>query len=113
LKKAKIDVGKQNNGLHYFEEQLHAAYKNYHQAKANDGPLRETALHTLAEAHAAANNTTKQQALKTLIHHEAQKRTAKKIKYVRGKIIIGSTSVVSVQNAEGDWKDVTAKEDIE
>jgi hypothetical protein len=113
IKKAKIDSSNRIMGKEYLQEQLHSAYKNYYQAKSNHGALRASAMHTRAEALAAENNTDKAKILQTLMHHETQRKTAKKIKYLRGKVIVGSTSIISVTTPEGGSVDITKKEEME
>lgn len=59
-------------------------------------------MHTPAEAYAIANVTSKERILKQPLYHEHQRCTAKKIKDLREKSIVGSTSVISTLNPLGN-----------
>jgi hypothetical protein len=89
------------------------AYSRYYSAKGNAPALRESALETLAEAWAAKNHLDKAKILLSLKHQEEQKETARRIKYLRGKLNIGSTTVISVQGIDGKWRDVTDRNEME
>jgi hypothetical protein len=51
--------------------------------------------------------------LYTLKHHEAQRLTARRIKYIHGKNNMGSTPVVSVNDGNGNWINITEKATME
>lgn len=113
MQKAALNTDISNLGLTYMEENLHSAYKQYYAVKEHHPSLRATALDTLAEACTAKNNTSKATMIWTLKLREAQHSTARKIKDIRGKLNIGSTTVVSLWQADGSWKDITEKHEME
>jgi hypothetical protein len=51
--------------------------------------------------------------IQILRHREKQMSTAKKIRYLRGKIFTASTTMVTIQNPAGECIDLTEKDDIE
>jgi len=59
-----------------------------------------TALENLAEAIASSGNTSKEKTLKALREREAQRNKARKIRYLRGKIHSGRTTMVTTQDAQ-------------
>jgi hypothetical protein len=113
MRKAALNTDISNLGLTYMEENLHSAYKQYYAVKEHHPSLRATALDTLAEACTAKNNISKATMIRTLNLREAQHSTARKIKHIRGKLNIGSTTVVSLWQADGSWKDITEKHEME
>jgi hypothetical protein len=50
--------------------------------------------------------------LQALRERETQRMTARKIRFLRGKINTGSTTLVSVENNDGTISDLTNKSDI-
>ncbi len=50
--------------------------------------------------------------LQALRERETQRMTARKIRFSRGKINTGSTTLVSVENNDGTISDLTNKSDI-
>ncbi len=81
--------------------------------KGNDKAIRATAQENLAEALAEEGNTTKEKMLKVIRHREKQRTTARKIKFLRGKLKAGSTTMVTVQLSDGSSQDITGKQEIE
>jgi hypothetical protein len=79
----------------------------------SDKMLRDNALEKRAEALAAEGNVTKEKMLAIIRHREKQRATARKIKFLRGKLIRNSTTMVTVQSEQGISKDLTEKADIE
>jgi hypothetical protein len=75
--------------------QAEAKTLEYYQIKGEAKQLRMTALDSLASALAEKGNSEKDKILKALRHREQQRSTAKKIKYLRGKIRTGSTTIVT------------------
>ncbi len=112
-KKAAIDVQNRAMGLSYLEEQLKLAHRYYYLVKSNSGPLRSTALESRAAAVAEKDGITKAAAIKSLKGREEQRRTARKIKHVRGKLVSGSTTLVTVSAPSGELKDIVEKAEIE
>jgi len=91
---------------------LTAAYKAYYVLKRSHVDLRQTALDNLAEAVALKGDLSKATVLKVLRHREHQRQSARKLRYLRGKINTGSTTMVSVPDGENTWKDIVNKQEI-
>jgi hypothetical protein len=71
--------------------------------------LRETHLERLASALASTGNLHKQNVLKQLRQRESQRATAKKIKFIRGKLNRNSTIIVTETLSDGTTVDITDK----
>jgi hypothetical protein len=82
-------------------------------AKGNTIVTRQEFLHARAEAWAVKQHQDKEKIYNALLHREKQWATAVRIKYTRGKISAGSTSMVQVKNDAGQWQDVTEKSAME
>jgi len=95
------------------QERLKSAYQEYYKIKGNAKELRHTALENLAEAIAASGNTSQEKALKALREREAQRNKARKIRYLRGKIHSGSTTMVTTQDEQGNKVELTNQKDME
>jgi hypothetical protein len=83
------------------EDQLKEEYRTYYQIKGEANQLQSTALESLAEALAAQGKIEKEKMLKALREQEQQRSTARKIRYLRGKIPTGSTTMVSIIDSDG------------
>ncbi len=113
LKKAGIDIHNRAMGLKYLEEQMLQSHKYYYSVKKNHGPLRETALDSFARAVAEKEGISKASAIKAIKLREEQRRTARKIKHIRGKLSTGTTTLVTVQLPSGELQDIVDKSSIE
>jgi hypothetical protein len=113
LKKACLPTEMRGLPLTVLEEKLKEEHKIYHQIKGEAKQLRMTALESLAEALAAQGNVEKEKTLKALREREQQRTLARKIKYLQGKIRTGSTTMVSITDADGNRQDITKKSAIE
>jgi len=89
------------------------AYSQYYIIKRNAEYCREDFLHTLADAYAVKGNQSKEKIYRDLLQHERQRRTAKRIKYLRGKFLTGSTTMVQVRNPDSSWREVSDKTEME
>jgi hypothetical protein len=67
----------------------------------------------LAEAQAQKGHLSKEKLYRSLVHREKQRRMARCIQFLRGKVLAGSTSMIQVRNEDGSWKDVYDKNEIE
>jgi hypothetical protein len=70
-------------------------------------------LEQLASAIASSGNLKRASILKQLRHRESQRTTARKIKYLRGKLSRNSTTMVTVKLDDGSTKDITDKREME
>jgi hypothetical protein len=113
LRKASIPKAARMYPLEEICSNIKLAYKEYYAVKGNDKATRATAQETLAEALAEEGNTTKEKMLKVIRHREKQRTTARKIKFLRGKLKAGSTTMVTVQLSDGSSQDITGKQAIE
>jgi len=95
------------------EEQLKSAHMDYYLAKGSAKLTRASYLLTLAEACAYQNNLKKVSVYKSLVQRERQRKAGRKIKFLRGKGIVGSTTIIQVQGENGSWNDVTDKHTME
>ncbi len=66
-----------------------------------------------AEAIAQRDGIKKASAIKALKVSEEQRRAAKKIKHVRGKLAMNSTTIITIQLPNGETLDIFEKSDIE
>jgi hypothetical protein len=107
VKKSNLIPTVRSMGLAFLEEELKLGYQRYYAAKGNAASLRDSFIDILAEAWAMKNRMDKAKILLTFKHHEAQRQTARCIKYLRGKMNIGSTTVISIPADNGLWKDIT------
>ncbi len=113
LRKASIPIAARTASLESMEDRLKSAYQEYYSIKKNDKATRDTFQDNLAEALAAEGNLKKATVQKVLKHREKQRATARKIKFLRGKLKTGSTMMVSVQSADGSSQDITSKFEME
>jgi hypothetical protein len=113
LKKVNLSAEVRGYDKATLQVRLKSAYQEYYKIKSNAKELRQTALENLAEAIAASGNITQEKTLKALREREAQRNHARKIRYLRGKIDTGSTTMVTTQNAQGNKIELTNKQEME
>jgi hypothetical protein len=113
LNKTNLPLSAKFSDITSIEQHLKEAYQNYYRVKGNQKELRNSHLENLAEALAEHGDTKKEKMLKILRERESQRCTARKIRFLRGKLRTGSTTVVTVFTQSGTPKDLTEKEDIE
>jgi len=113
LKKANISNEMRGLQLEELQEELKEEYKRYYKIKSEASQLRLTALESLAEALAEEGKVDKEKTLKALREREQQRTTARKIRFLQGKIRTGSTTLVSITDADGQKRDITEKVAIE
>jgi len=101
LNKAGLPRESRGLSLASLEDQLKEEYRTYYQIKGEANQLQSTALESLAEALAAQGKIKKEKMLKALREREQQRSTARKIRYLRGKIRTGSTTMVSIIDSDG------------
>ena len=89
IKKAKIDPSVRHLGQDAILEQLSLAHKHYYELKKRSPELRLTAMEKLAAAIAEEGNIDKAKAFRSLREREAQRTTAKKIRFLQGKVASG------------------------
>ncbi len=94
-------------------QELKEEYQNYYRNKGNAKQLRATALENLAEAMAQKGDSTKEKMLKALREREQQRQTARKIRYLQGKLRVSSTTMVTTIDPSGNKVDITDQEGIE
>jgi hypothetical protein len=113
LRKAVLNTHMKLRGRAFLEDQLISAYKQYYSIKKCHRELRNTSLDNRAEALAQEGNIHKSKIIKALRENEKQHQTARKIKFLRGKLAKSSTTIVTVPDGNNAWKDLTCKTDIE
>ncbi len=94
------------------QEELKEDYQNYYRIKGNARQLRATALENLAEALVQKGDSTQEKMLKALREREQQRQTVGKIRYLQGKLQIGSTTMVTTTDPAGSRTDITDQEGI-
>jgi hypothetical protein len=109
LKKAGIPTRPGETTITEIQEELHKATKHYYIQKKSAAQLRDTYLQRLAAAVAAKGDLKKETVIKHLRQREQQRSTAKKIKYLRGKLNRSSTTMVMVTNEDGTTMDIFDK----
>jgi hypothetical protein len=92
---------------------LKAAYQEYYIIKGCAKELRNTALESLAEAIAVSGNSSQEKTLAALREREKQRNTARKLRYLWGKIQYGSITMVTTLDAEGNMMEITNQKEIE
>ena len=95
------------------QENLDRAKFKYREAKNEATTRRETWLDELAGAVAAQGNTKKATILERLKRDEAQRRTFRKLKYLRGRLRGGGVAFLQTTGADGSIQDVTDKREME
>jgi hypothetical protein len=95
------------------QDNLKAAYTHYYECKGQADFMRKTALELWAEAIADKGALAKEKVLKDLREREQQRATARKLRFVRGKMRTGSTTMVTVVDADGQRRDITDKLETE
>jgi hypothetical protein len=113
LKKAGIPTMAKADNIVCIKDELDLATKQYYTLKKRSKELRETHLESLASALASAGNLVKQNVLKQLRHRESQRATAKKIKFIQGKLNRSSTIIVTETLEDGTVIDITDKRGME
>jgi hypothetical protein len=109
LKKADIHTKTGETTITEIQDELHKATKQYYIQKKSAAQLRDNYLQRLAAAVTATGNLKKETVIKQLQQREQQRSTAKKIKYLRGKLNRGSTTMVTVTNEDGTTTDIFDK----
>ena len=99
--------------LQYCEEQLAKVKIEYREIKKQAAASRSTWLEELAEALVADGHTTKAKKLLQLQAVEAQRRTWRKIKYLRRKLRSGGVTFVIDTLPDGSLKEVMDKAGME
>jgi len=113
IAKSNIASQAKNFSVDDLSSALTEAYRAYYEIKRNHSDIRQTALDTLAEVLASKGNFDKVTMLKVLRHRESQRQSARKLRYLRGKINTGSTTMVSIPDGPDQWRDITEKKAIE
>jgi hypothetical protein len=113
LKKANIPAEKRGLTATEIQQQLQEEYKTYYKIKGEATYLRQTALVNLAKALAEQGNLEKEKMIKALRDREQQRSTARKIKFLQGRVRTGSTTFVTVTDAQGNKHDITDQEELE
>lgn len=113
LKKANFPADFRSLEEEILQERLKDEYKHYYQIKGEATQLRATALANLAEALAAQGDTKKEKILKALREREQQRSTARKIRSLQGKLRMGSITMVTITDSNGEKVDITDQQEIE
>ena len=88
------------------------AYLENQTLKSNTA-RRETWLESVAGALAAEGKLTKEQCILNMRNRERQRRNARIIRRVNGKLRAGAVTSVIAPDRQGVWREVTSKKDVE
>ncbi len=113
LKKAQIAPEARALSLIELQRHLSDKDKDYYNIKGMAKELRASALENLAEAMAQKGDSTKEKMIKALREREAQHNSARKIRYLQGKLRSGSTTLVTTTDPEGNKVDITDQQEME
>jgi hypothetical protein len=113
IKKANLPLEARSLPEEDLGDRLKEEYKTYYQIKGEAVELRMTALDNLATALAEKGETDKEKVIQAIRQREQQRRTAKKIEYLQGKLRSGSTTMVTTLDSSGNLIDITNKKEIE
>ncbi len=113
LKKAGINNKPRGYTTTAIKDELQLAPKEYYTLKKSAKQLRITHLEKLASAMASKGNQKKESIIKQLRLREQQRSTAKKIKFLRGKLNKTSTTMITVKLPDGTSEDITDKHNME
>ncbi len=113
LTKASLTSDARGLSTEDISRKLKELYQEYYKIKGSSKEIRDSAMEARAEALAEQGNTTKEKMIQVIRHREKQWNTARKIKYLRGKINTGSTTMVTILTKEGQKRDLTEKNEIE
>jgi len=91
---------------------LHQIIENHVFNTISSCGCRKTDLENLAEAIAAASDTSVESTLKILRQREQQRAPTRKIKLISGKVNTGSTTMVTVIGHNGKSIDFTSKAEV-
>ena len=111
-KKAKI-VDPLSRSIQDARDRRGDAYREEKRLAKKAGNDRKTWMESLVEARAADGNLSQAQELKNLLSREEQRRVARIIRRVNGKLRSGSLTSVVAPNSNGEWVEVTDKREIE
>jgi hypothetical protein len=112
LRKSSILIKSRGSSLDTISQKLKVANADYYKIKGSDKALRSTAQENLAEAIAQEGSRSKEKILKDIRHRENQRSKLRKIRYLRGKINMGSKTIVTNQIDNGSFKDLKGKHKI-
>ncbi len=113
LKKANLLADVRSLDDDTLQDRLEDEYKQYYQIKGEATQLRATPLDNLVEALAVQGDIKKEKILKALREREQQRSTARKIRFLQGKLRMGSTTMVTVIGPNGEKVDITDQQEIE
>ena len=109
----KLNHARTCNRNHQCTAKLEIAQSKYRVDKKEATAKRETWLDELAAALAAQGKTEKAKMLERLKREEGQRRTFRKLKYLRGRLRSGSLAFVQTVGIDGILQDVTDKPTME
>jgi hypothetical protein len=113
LQKASINSDARGYSREAITEHLKLANQDYYSIKGSAKELRDTTLENLAAEMAQIGNTSKEKMLQVLHHREKHRATARKIRVLRRKLRTGSTTMVTIQNENGEQQGIPGKMEIE
>jgi hypothetical protein len=113
LRKAKLPTSMRGMTVGELQDRLKEEHKTYYQTKGTPAELRLTALEELVVAKAAQGNMAQEKVLQVLCEREQQRASAKKIRFLQGKIHTGSITMVTTLDPNGQRLDITNQQEME
>jgi hypothetical protein len=113
LKKANIPEHTKNYTTTEVKDELELATKEYYKLKKSAKELRETYLTRLATAISSQGNLKKANIIKQLRLREQQRSTARKIKYIRGRLSRQSTTMVTIKQQDRSTIELLNRKEME
>ena len=108
----KLNIRTINADLESSKVKLDEAYQNYKNLRVQHEELHKTYREKLAQARAAEGNTKAVSEIKSIMHREKQRKTARRVKRALKKTVgMGTTKVHVVNN--GVTSEITNKEEME
>jgi len=113
LKKANLPIEVRGFSIEQVQEKLKQAYQDYYCNKNQAASLRNTSLELLAEAIAVKGDLAHEKVLRDLRQREQQRATARKLRFIQGKMKSGSTTMIAVVGEDGNRVDITDRKEME
>ena len=113
LKKANLPIEVRGFSIEQVQEKLKQAYQDYYCNKNQAASLRNTSLDLLAEAIVVKGDLAREKVLRDLRQREQQRATARKLRFIQGKMKSESITMVTVVGEDGNRADITDRKEME
>jgi hypothetical protein len=113
LKKANLPSEVRGFSIEQVQKKLKQAYQEYYSNKHQAASLRNTSLDLLAEAIVVKGDLAREKVLRDLRQREQQRATARKLRFIQGKMKSESITMVTVVGEDGNRADITDRKEME